>query len=53
MKKLIFAKFSITNIIFYDKIEFRMFQAFIWYTYYPCRAEIVKVKFFTYDFFVV
>ena len=51
LKKLIFAKFSITNIIFYVKIEFRMFQAFIWYTYYPCRVKIVEGQIFHLWFF--
>ena len=43
-EKSIFCKFFKTNSIFYVKFAFRMFSAFIWCTYCPCRSKITNFQ---------
>ena len=43
-EKSIFCKFFKTNCIFYVKFAFRMFSAFIWYTYCPCRSKMTNFQ---------
>ena len=39
--------------LFHVKFEFRMFSAFIWYTYCPYRLKLGEGQIFAYDFFAV
>ena len=43
-EKTFFANFFTTNCIFYVKFAFRMFSAFIWYTYCPCRSKMTNFQ---------
>ena len=43
-KKIGFFKFFKTNCIFYVKFAFRMFPAFIWCTYCPCKSKIMNFQ---------
>ena len=40
LKNQFFANFSKQIVFFYVKFAFRMFSAFIWYTYCPCRSKM-------------
>ena len=40
LKNQFFAIFSKQIVFFYVKFAFRMFSAFIWYTYCPCRSKM-------------
>ena len=44
LKNAFYANFFITNCIFYDKFECRMFPAFIWCTYCPCKSKITNFQ---------
>ena len=44
LKNAFYANFFITNCIFYDKFECRMFPAFIWCTYCPCKSKIMNFQ---------
>ena len=44
LKNQFFANFSKQIIFFYAKFAFRMFPAFIWYTYCPCRSKIMNYQ---------
>ena len=39
-----FANFSKQIVFFYVKFAFRMFSAFIWYTYCPCRSKMTNFQ---------
>ena len=41
LKNEFFCKFFKTNCVFDVKYEFRIFSAFIWCTYCPCRSKIM------------
>ena len=41
LKNLFYGNVFKTNNNFYVKFELRMFSAFIWYTYCPCRFEVI------------
>ena len=43
-EKSIFANFSKQIVFFYVKFAFRMFSAFIWYTYCPCRSKMTNFQ---------
>ena len=44
LKNQFFANFSKQIIFFYVKFAFRMFSAFIWYTYCPCRSKMTNFQ---------
>ena len=44
LKNQFFANFSKQIVFFYVKFAFRMFSAFIWYTYCPCRSKMTNFQ---------
>ena len=44
LKNQFFANFSKQIVFFYVKFAFRMFSAFIWYTYCPCRSKMMNFQ---------
>ena len=44
LKNQFFANFSKQIVFFYVKFAFRMFSAFIWCTYCPCRSKITNFQ---------
>ena len=44
LKNQFFAYFSKQIVFFYVKFAFRMFSAFIWYTYCPCRSKMTNFQ---------
>ena len=44
MKNQCLANFSTQIVFFYVKFAFRMFSAFIWYTYCPCRSKMMNFQ---------
>ena len=44
LKNQFFANFSKQIVFFYVKFAFRMFSAFIWCTYCPCRSKMTNFQ---------
>ena len=44
LKNQFFANVSKQIVFFYVKFAFRMFSAFIWYTYCPCRSKMTNFR---------
>ena len=44
LKNQFFANFSKQIVLFYVKFAFRMFSAFIWCTYCPCKSKITNFQ---------
>ena len=44
LKNQFFANFSKQIVFFYVKFAFRMFSAFIWYTYCQCRSKMTNFR---------